>query len=91
MEFLKKLGVEAFNPGACFGLDEWSETQDKGVLESYNPATGDLLWTCDGPSELTSNTMNFGRELVYASGGFPKKSLLCIRADGTGDGPVVCQ
>ena len=52
---------------------------------SYDPATGDLLWTCDGPSELTSNTMNLGRQLVYAAGGFPKKSLLCIRADGTGD------
>ena len=43
---------------------------------SYDPVTGDLLWTCDGPSELTSNTMNCGRELVFASGGYPRKSLL---------------
>lgn len=52
---------------------------------SYDPATGHLLWTCDGPSELTSNTMNLGRELVYSSGGYPRKSLLSIRADGSGD------
>ncbi|MFH1266397.1 MAG: PQQ-binding-like beta-propeller repeat protein [Planctomycetota bacterium] len=52
---------------------------------SYDPATGDLLWTCDGPSELTSNTMSAGERLVYASGGYPKKSLLSIRADGSGD------
>jgi len=52
---------------------------------SYDPAIGDLLWTCDGPSELTSNTMSAGDQLVYASGGYPKKSLLSIRADGSGD------
>lgn len=52
---------------------------------SYEPATGRLLWTCDGPSELTSNTMSLGRELVYSSGGYPRKSLLAIRADGSGD------
>lgn len=52
---------------------------------SYDPATGDLLWTCDGPSELTSNTMNLGQDTVYSSGGYPRKSLLSIRADGSGD------
>jgi len=51
----------------------------------YDPTTGDLLWTCDGPSESTSNTMAFDRRLVYSSGGYPKKSLLSIRADGRGD------
>jgi hypothetical protein len=52
---------------------------------SYDPASGDLLWTCDGPAELTSNTMNLGDRLVFAAGGYPKKSLLAIRADGSGD------
>jgi outer membrane protein assembly factor BamB len=52
---------------------------------SYDPATGKLLWTCDGPSESTASTITIGGDLVYAAAGFPKKNLLCIRADGSGD------
>jgi hypothetical protein len=52
---------------------------------SYNPATGDPLWTCDGPNESTASTVSFDGELVYASAGFPKRNLLCVRADGSGD------
>jgi len=52
---------------------------------SYEPFTGKLLWTCDGPSESASSTMSFGQDLVYSSVGFPKRNLLCIRADGSGD------
>ena len=43
MKFLEKLGVGEFNPGACFGHDEWSETTDQGLIESFNPATGEVL------------------------------------------------
>ena len=50
MEFINKLGVGEFNQGACFGLDEWSETQDQGILESYNPATGELIGSVYGAS-----------------------------------------
>jgi len=52
---------------------------------SYDPATGKLLWTCDGPCESTASTISFTKDLVYACGGFPKKRLMCIRADGSGD------
>jgi outer membrane protein assembly factor BamB len=52
---------------------------------SYNPLTGALLWTCDGPSESSASTMTLGRDLVYSSVGYPKRNLLCIRADGNGD------
>jgi outer membrane protein assembly factor BamB len=54
-------------------------------VSSYNPATGELLWHCRGPSDVTACTMAFGSELVYASGGYPQKEILCIRADGSGD------
>jgi len=40
MEILKALGIEPTNPGACFGLDEWSATTDAGVIHSINPTTG---------------------------------------------------
>jgi hypothetical protein len=52
---------------------------------SYDPATGKLLWTCDGPSESTCSNISFDDERVYACAGFPKRNFLCIRADGSGD------
>jgi hypothetical protein len=52
---------------------------------SYDPLTGKELWTCDGPSESASSTMTLGQNLVYSSVGFPRRNMLCIRADGSGD------
>jgi hypothetical protein len=52
---------------------------------SYAPLSGRELWTCDGPSESASSTMSFGGDLVYSSVGFPRKNMLCIRGDGSGD------
>lgn len=52
---------------------------------SYDPLTGKELWTCDGPSEAACSTMSFGRNLVYSSVGYPRRNMLCIRADGSGD------
>ena len=51
MEFLKNLGIKDFNPGAYFGNGEWSATQDQGVIESFNPATGELIGSVYGASE----------------------------------------
>ncbi len=50
MEFLESLGIEDFNPGAYFGNGEWSATRDAGVIESYNPATGELIASVYGAS-----------------------------------------
>lgn len=52
---------------------------------SYDPADGKLLWTCDGPCESATSTITPADTCIYACGGFPKKSLLAIRADGSGD------
>ena len=52
---------------------------------SYDPASGSPLWTCDGPNESTCSTVSFDRQCVYASAGFPKRNLMCIRGDGAGD------
>jgi len=52
---------------------------------SYDPNTGEELWTCDGPTDVAASTITFGDELIYAAAGYPKKNLLCIRADGNGD------
>lgn len=54
------------------------------AVSSYNPDTGQRLWYCEGTTEVTAGTMTFGKDVVYASGGYPDKELLCIRADGSG-------
>ena len=43
MDFLKELGIEKFNAGACVGAGEWSSKDSGDLLESYNPATGELI------------------------------------------------
>jgi len=52
---------------------------------SYNPDTGALLWQCDGPTTYNAATVAFGADTIYATGGYPGKALLAIRADGSGD------
>ena len=43
MKFLKELGVQKLNLGTCFDHNEWSQTKDAGLIESFNPATGELI------------------------------------------------
>jgi len=52
---------------------------------SYDPNNGALLWQCDGPAEFCAATVAFGENTVYATGGYPQRSLLALRADGGGD------
>jgi outer membrane protein assembly factor BamB len=52
---------------------------------SYDPNNGRLIWECDGPAEFCAATVAFSQDTVYATGGYPQKGLLAIRADGTGD------
>ncbi|MEZ6068830.1 MAG: PQQ-binding-like beta-propeller repeat protein [Pirellulales bacterium] len=56
-----------------------------GEVASYDPATGEEWWHCDGPAETCANTVCFDADRVYASGGWPDKRLLAIRGDGSGD------
>lgn len=56
-----------------------------GQTTSYDPETGKLLWSCDGPAEVTANTMVHSDTMVFSSGGFPEKHLHAIRADGSGN------
>jgi outer membrane protein assembly factor BamB len=55
------------------------------VVSSYDPGTGQLLWHCTGPSQVTANSIAFDQEFVFASGGYPEKEVMCIRGDGVGD------
>ena len=42
-DILKTLGIQDVNYGACSGEGKWSTNEDGGLLESYNPATGELI------------------------------------------------
>lgn len=43
MKFLDELGVKPLNPGTCLDHNEWSQTTDAGIIESFNPATDELI------------------------------------------------
>lgn len=55
------------------------------VTASFDPATGQALWKCQGPTEIIAGTVTYEGDLVFASGGYPGAATLCVRADGTGD------
>jgi outer membrane protein assembly factor BamB len=56
-----------------------------GKLTSYDPSTGELIWSCAGPSEVAACTVACSDDVVFASGGYPEKEILAVQADGRGD------
>jgi outer membrane protein assembly factor BamB len=56
-----------------------------GEVSSYDPDTGKLLWACAGPAEVTACTPACDDTVVFATGGFPEKHIVAVRADGAGD------
>jgi len=54
------------------------------LIASYDPKTGEELWNSPGTAEATCGTMLTDGELVFASGGHPKKETICVRGDGSG-------
>ena len=53
------------------------------VVASYDPATGDKLWSVPGTTEATCGTMVWNKDHVFASGGYPEKQTICINAADT--------
>ena len=54
---LKALGLTETHSGTYLGHGEWSKTTDAGVLESHNPATGELLGRVYASSEADYETI----------------------------------
>jgi outer membrane protein assembly factor BamB len=54
-------------------------------IRSYNPDTGEMIWVCDGPAMCYVAVVVADQDTVYATGGYPKKAMLAIRADGSGN------
>jgi outer membrane protein assembly factor BamB len=52
---------------------------------SYDPATGKQLWWCQGPSDVSVAGMSYGSDLLFVTSGYPNRSRMAIRTDGSGD------
>lgn len=51
MDVLKTLRLEGVQSGTCFAVNEWSNDTSAGIIESINPATGELLGKVYASSE----------------------------------------
>jgi outer membrane protein assembly factor BamB len=52
---------------------------------SYDPQTGRQLWWCKGPSDVAVAGMCFGDGLLFTAAGYPDRTRMAIRTDGSGD------
>ncbi|MEM7602704.1 MAG: PQQ-binding-like beta-propeller repeat protein [Verrucomicrobiota bacterium] len=52
---------------------------------SHDPASGEILWEVAGSSQATCGTMVWSDDAVFASGGYPNKETIAVRADGSGE------
>ncbi|MCA9114718.1 MAG: PQQ-binding-like beta-propeller repeat protein [Planctomycetaceae bacterium] len=54
-------------------------------VTSYDPATGGQLWEVDGTAEATCGTLVWEDGVVFASGGYPQRETLAVKADGSAE------
>lgn len=54
-------------------------------VSSFDPKTGRELWHVSGSSPATCGTMVWSEDAVFASGGFPNKETIAVKADGSGE------
>ncbi|MHC4880368.1 MAG: outer membrane protein assembly factor BamB family protein [Planctomycetota bacterium] len=52
-------------------------------VSSYDPASGDELWSCGGTTASCVGTIVWDDQSVFASGGYPGSQTLAISADGS--------
>lgn len=53
-------------------------------IASYNPEDGKLLWEAACLTMATCGTVVWDDDTVYASGGYPKRETVAVKADGSG-------
>jgi outer membrane protein assembly factor BamB len=54
-------------------------------VTSYDPDTGKLHWTIDGPTEQYVASLVYTQGLLFATAGYPDFHNMAIRPDGSGD------
>lgn len=51
-------------------------------VTSYNPQTGEELWSTDGTAAATCGTVVANDQFLFASGGYPERETICLNGDG---------
>lgn len=54
-------------------------------IASYDPKTGQPLWTTAGTTAATCGTLVWEGDTVFASGGYPKAETIAVKGDGSGE------
>ena len=54
------------------------------MMAAYDPRTGRSLWSTPCLTMATCGTVVWDDDTVYASGGYPKKETVAVKADGSG-------
>ncbi len=54
-------------------------------ISSYDPSTGEKIWSCPGASEATCGTVVWKGDTVFCSGGYPGQQTLAVKADGSSE------
>ena len=55
------------------------------LVSSFDPLTGEKLWEVEGATTECVTTMVTDGERVFTSGGFPRKHIQAVAADGSGE------
>ncbi|WP_437188053.1 PQQ-binding-like beta-propeller repeat protein [Planctomicrobium sp. SH668] len=54
------------------------------LIQSYDPKTGELLWSVPGATEATCGTVCWDDEIIVGSGGFPDADTTAVRVTENG-------
>ncbi len=66
MDFLKELGIEQENYGACIGGEDWIKTTDGKKLKSVNPSTGDVIASVVQATEADYENVMIASEKAFS-------------------------
>jgi outer membrane protein assembly factor BamB len=54
-------------------------------VRGFNPDTGEALWWSRGPTEVCVAGLAYGDGIVFATGGYPRRTRMAVKASGRGD------
>lgn len=54
-------------------------------IRAFNPDTGESIWWCRGPTDVCVAGLVAGDGLVFANGGYPKRTRMAVKTSGKGD------
>jgi aldehyde dehydrogenase (NAD+) len=77
MDFLKELGIESVNPGACSGEGQWSPVEGRDLLTSYNPTTGEEI-----ASVAQASSEDYEKVMAVATEAFKEWRMIPAPARG---------